>query len=161
MRACRGVILGSLAHHTVSVSDEEQVQGVFFVRGTMHREVFKDKLVVGDFVHLHLRQIEEALSCMVLVQQVVAAVIVDLKVTHIDRVLERVPFRDLVEDVAYRPRDNAAVCVPLGTTSDGVCLARARLSIREDRSIVAVEARVDNLFMQSIRVGEVHPWLFY
>jgi len=84
MRAGRRVILGGLTDHPVGISNEKQVQGVFLILRAMHGKVLQDELVVGDFVHLHLRQVEEGLSRVILIQEVIALVIVDLEVAHID-----------------------------------------------------------------------------
>jgi hypothetical protein len=84
MGAGRSVILGGLADHPVGISNEQQVQCVFLILRAMHGEVFQDELVVGDFIHLHLRQVKEGLRGVILIQEVIALVIVDLEVAHID-----------------------------------------------------------------------------
>ena len=81
-----GVVLGRFAHDTVRISDEQQVQGVFFVLCAVHREVLQHELVVAHLVHADLGQIEETLSLVLTVQQVIPAIVVDFEITDIDLV---------------------------------------------------------------------------
>ena len=119
VRSGRCVVLGCLTHYTVSISNEEKIECVFLILCSVDREVLKHELVICDLVHLNLWQIKETLSCMILIQQVIATVIVDLEVAHIKLVGVGVPLRELAEDVRDGPGDDSTIRISLSATCDG------------------------------------------
>lgn len=100
VRTSTGVVLGCLAHHPVGVTNEEQVEGVLLALSTVHGKVFEHKLSCLVLLNLDLGQVHEVLAGVVLVQEVVAVVVVDLQVAHIDVVAVGGSLLYTTEDVA-------------------------------------------------------------
>ena len=82
---------------------------------------------------------------MILVQQVIATVIVDLEVAHIELVGVGVPLRELAEDVRDGPGDDSTIRISLSATCDGEGLSWTSLAISENRAIETFEAWVNYL----------------
>ena len=89
-----------------------------------------------------LGQVLEPLGVVRGVEQVVAALVVDLEVR--DAHLGVGVAAQLGEDVRERAWDDAAVGVALGAASDRERLAGAGLAVGEDRAVEALEDGVDD-----------------
>jgi len=137
------IVLRGFTHHSVSISDEEQVESILFRVRSVHRQVSEDELVVLILSDLHLLQVVEVASGVVLVEQVEPVVVVDLEVAHVDRVLMRGVLVNLAENIRQRPGDESAVCVPLRPSCYRERLPGTSLSVGEDSSVVALHAALN------------------
>ena len=99
MRTSRGVVLWGLGHHSVGVTNEQQVEGVFLVLGAVYRQVFQLEVSALILEHIHFRQIKQTLGGVVLVEEIVTIGIVNFQVADVD--LERgvCLLLDMVKDV--------------------------------------------------------------
>mmetsp|Transcript_17127 Transcript_17127/g.59576 ORF Transcript_17127/g.59576 Transcript_17127/m.59576 type:complete len:267 (-) Transcript_17127:132-932(-) len=139
VRPRRGLVHRRRRDGAVRVAEEEQVQCVLFALGAVEAEVAEVEVAVGVFHHLHALHVRLRLGLVARVQQVKALLVVNLHVRDVRRPLRTRPRTELCEDEPDGPRDDAAVLVPLRAARDRKRLARARLAVRKDRRIVAVE----------------------
>ena len=144
VRARGGHIHGRLGYHAVRVADEEVVERVLLRAGHLSRQVLQVDLAVVVLHQRHLWQVLEPLGFVRRVEQVVAALVVDLQVRDAHLVVDAGRLGQLRKDVRDRTRYQAAVDIPLGAAGDGEGLATARLPVREDGPIVAGQDTVDD-----------------
>ena len=123
MRTSRGVVLWGLGHHSVGVTNEQQVEGVFLVLGAVYRQVFQLEVSALILEHIHFRQIKQTLGSVVLVEEIVTIGIVNFQVADVD--LERgvCLLLDMVKDVRNCAWNQTSVRVAFSSSSDCKCLA--------------------------------------
>ena len=113
MGSRRSIILGRLTHNSIGVTNKEQIQCVFFIFSSMHRQVFEDELLVVIFLYFNLRQVEQTFTCVIFIEEIITRIVVNLQIAHVHTVLVRRRLLDPAEYVAQRSWDNSSICVAL------------------------------------------------
>ena len=118
----------------------------------MHFEAAEHALLVLELHDLDLFQVVQLLRRVVLIYQIIANVIIDLQVAEVGVDLVRRALLDVAENVGERPWDHTAVALG-AAASNGEGFARAGLTVREYRSVVALEAAIDHILGDCFEYG--------
>ena len=111
----------------------------------MDREAMQDDLAVLVLTQSYLVEVFQVLGRMVFIEQIIPAIVINLKVANINRILVRRSFLDAIENVSECTGYDAAVGVALSAACNSEGLTGARLAICEDCAVVAIEGAVDDV----------------
>ena len=151
MRSGRRIIFGGFRNDPIGIANEKQIQGVFFIVCSMHRQILKHKLTKFIFLHLNFRKIKDRFGGVILIKQIVSVPIVDFEIAHIDFEGVCGCVFNMTKNVGQCSRNDASVHVALSPARYCESLARPRLPVRKNGAIVAVKAPIDHILRHFLK----------